>query len=221
MAHDIIPVSRPKLTPDLLLRAYSAGIFPMAESRDDKTLFWVDPQKRGIFPLDGFHISRSLARAIKSAPYEIRVNSDFLGTVRGCADREETWINNEIFNLYLNLHDAGFAHSVEVWEHDKLVGGVYGVVLGAAFFGESMFSHRPNTSKIALAYLISRLRYGGFQLFDTQFITDHLISLGAVEISRAAYRVKLEKALDWGAEFLAQPTPVSVHDILQRRTHTS
>ena len=127
----------------------------------------------------GFHISRSLARRIRRMPFEVRVNADFTGTVAGCADREETWINPTIFDLYEQLHLAGFAHSVEVWEGADLVGGVYGVTLGAAFFGESMFSRRTDASKIALAYLVSRLRYGGFQLFDTQFVTDHLITLGA------------------------------------------
>lgn len=193
----------------------------MSDSRDDQDMFWVDPQMRGIIPLNGFHISRSLSRAIRAERYQVRVNQDFVGTVQGCANREETWINDQIFDLYQQLHAAGFAHSVEVWDGDDLVGGVYGVALGAAFFGESMFSRRPNASKIALAYLIKRLRYGGFQLFDTQFVTDHLISLGAVEIPRSDYRKKLERALDWDADFLAQPNPVPVHEILHRSTQTS
>ncbi len=221
MAHDVLSPRRPALTPDLLLRAYAAGVFPMSESRDNPEIFWVDPQMRGVIPLGGLHISRSLAREIRAERFQVHINRDFAGTVMGCADREETWINAQIFDLYQQLHLAGFAHSVEVWDGTDLVGGVYGVALGAAFFGESMFSRRPNTSKIALAYLVNRLRYGGFQLFDTQFVTDHLISLGAVEIPRAEYRKKLERALDWDADFLALPQPVPVQDVLQRRTQTS
>ena len=197
------------------------GIFPMSEGREDTGVFWVDPQMRGILPLNGLHISRSLARAIRAERYQVRVNADFAGTVQGCAARDETWIKDQIFDLYEQLHAAGFAHSVEVWDGDDLVGGVYGVALGAAFFGESMFSRRTNASKIALAYLVKRLRYGGFQLFDTQFVTDHLLSMGAVEIPRSEYRKRLEKALDWEADFLAQPSPVPVHEILHRRTQTS
>lgn len=221
MAHDVLQPRRPALTPDLLLRAYAAGIFPMAESRDDDSVFWVDPQLRGIIPLGGFHISRSLARRIRHMPFDVRVNADFTGTVAGCADREETWINPTIHDLYEQLHLAGFAHSVEVWEGGDLVGGVYGVTLGAAFFGESMFSRRTDASKIALAYLVSRLRYGGFQLLDTQFVSDHLITLGAVEIPRAEYHRRLERALNWDADFLAQPSPVPSVEVLQRRTQTS
>ncbi|MAN15955.1 MAG: leucyl/phenylalanyl-tRNA--protein transferase [Dinoroseobacter sp.] len=221
MPHDVLTPTRPAITPDLLLRAYSVGIFPMSEGREDTGVFWVDPQMRGILPLNGLHISRSLARAIRAERYQVRVNADFAGTVQGCAARDETWINDQIFDLYEQLHAAGFAHSVEVWDGDDLVGGVYGVALGAAFFGESMFSRRTNASKIALAYLVKRLRYGGFQLFDTQFVTDHLLSMGAVEIPRSEYRKRLEKALDWEADFLAQPSPVPVHEILHRRTQTS
>ncbi|QBY00915.1 leucyl/phenylalanyl-tRNA--protein transferase [Rhodophyticola sp. CCM32] len=221
MPHDLRPEKRPPLTADLLLRAYAAGIFPMSEGRDDPDLFWVDPQRRGILPLDGFHMSRSLARRIRAEPFDIRVDTDFEATVQGCADREETWINAEIFDLYQQLHAAGFAHSLEVWDCETLVGGVYGVTLGAAFFGESMFSHRPDASKIALAYLVCRLRYGGFQLFDTQFVTDHLIRMGAVEIPRATYHRYLERALDWEAAFGAQPEPVSVQEVLHLRTQTS
>ena len=221
MPHDVLTPTRPAITPDLLLRAYSVGIFPMSEGREDPGVFWVDPQMRGIIPLNGLHISRSLARTIRAERYQVRVNADFAGTVQGCAARDETWINDQIFDLYEQLHAAGFAHSVEVWDGDDLVGGVYGVALGAAFFGESMFSRRTNASKIALAYLVKRLRYGGFQLFDTQFVTDHLLSMGAVEIPRSEYRKRLEKALDWEADFLAQPSPVPVHEILHRRTQTS
>lgn len=221
MAHDMFPSDRPQITPELLLRAYAAGVFPMSEGRDDPELFWVDPRERGILPLEGFHISRSLARRIRQAPFDIRINTDFAGVVEGCADRDETWINAEIFELYQKLHATGHAHSLELWEGDALVGGVYGVALGAAFFGESMFSRRRDASKIALAYLVSRLRFGGFELFDTQFVTDHLQSLGAVEISRAAYRSRLSDALQKPANFLAQSGQVTPQDVLQFKTQTS
>ena len=221
MAHDMFPPDRPQITPELLLRAYAAGVFPMSEGRDDPELFWVDPRERGILPLEGFHISRSLARRIRQAPFDIRINTDFAGVVEGCADRDETWINAEIFELYQQLHATGHAHSLELWEGDALVGGVYGVALGAAFFGESMFSRRRDASKIALAYLVSRLRFGGFELFDTQFVTDHLQSLGAVEISRAAYRSRLAEALQKPANFLAQSSLVTPQDVLQFKTQTS
>lgn len=221
MAHDMFPPDRPQITPELLLRAYAAGVFPMSEGRDDPELFWVDPRERGILPLEGFHISRSLARRIRQAPFDIRINTDFAGVVEGCADRDETWINAEIFELYQQLHATGHAHSLELWEGDALIGGVYGVALGAAFFGESMFSRRRDASKIALAYLVSRLRFGGFELFDTQFVTDHLQSLGAVEISRAAYRSRLAEALQKPANFLAQSSLVTPQDVLQFKTQTS
>ncbi|WP_071674618.1 leucyl/phenylalanyl-tRNA--protein transferase [Nioella nitratireducens] len=221
MAHDVLHPARPALTPDLLLRAYAAGIFPMSESRQADEVFWVDPRMRGIIPLGGLHISRSLAKRIRQQPYQIRVNHDFAATVTGCAEREETWINPQIFDLYVQLHLAGFAHSMEVWDGAYLVGGVYGVALGAAFFGESMFSRRTDASKIALAYLVNRLRYGGFQLFDTQFVTDHLLSLGAIEIPRAEYHKRLERALSWDADFLAQPSSVPPDEVLHRRTQTS
>ena len=209
------------LTADMLLRAYALGVFPMAESREDPEVFWVDPRWRGIFPLDAFHISRSLARHIRRGGFEISVNRDFDGTLRGCADRPETWINDTIFRLYTTLHARGFAHSLEVWEDGALVGGVYGVTLGAAFFGESMFSRRPNASKVALAYLVDRLRLGGFQLFDTQFITAHLRSLGAVEIPRADYRRRLADALARPADFIRPALPADPQELLQRSTQMS
>jgi len=208
------------LTPELLLHAYAAGVFPMSEARDDPEVFWVDPRRRGIIPLNGFHISRSLARRIRRGGYEIRVDSDFAGVLSACADREETWINDTIFALYMALHRMGHAHALEVWQEDELVGGVYGVALGAAFFGESMFSRRTDASKIALAYLVDRLREGGFRLFDTQFVTEHLKSLGGVEISRAVYRERLAQALQAGADFTAPRTPTP-QDLLQRMTQTS
>lgn len=202
-----------KLTPDLLLNAYAAGIFPMAESREQTEVHWVDPHKRGVFPLDGFRISRSLSRSIARPDYVVRVNTDFAGVVRYCADRPETWINDTISNLYIALHKAGFAHSLEIWNEERLIGGVYGIALGRAFFGESMFSRRRDASKIALAWLVHRLRAGDFTLFDTQFLTPHLASLGAIEISRENYHQRLSEALRGQAEFDPagyDPDPYSV-----------
>ena len=209
------------ITPDVLLRAYAAGIFPMAESRDDPSIHWIDPKRRGILPLDQFHISRSLRHRIQHSNYTIRTNSDFSGVVQGCAERDETWINGDIFSLYLALHRSGFAHSLEVWEADALVGGVYGVTLGAAFFGESMFSRRTDASKLALAWLVDRLRTGGFTLFDTQFLTAHLASLGAVEISRADYRSQLAAALQKTATFNPPGYSPTAATVSQRRIQTS
>jgi len=210
----------PDLTPELLLHGYSIGIFPMAEHRDDPEIFWVDPRRRGVFPLDGFHISRSLARAMRRTRFTITTNIAFNDVVAGCADRADTWINAEIFGLYAQLHRLGHAHALEVWEDDKLVGGVYGVTLGRAFFGESMFSRRDNASKIALACLVDRLNRGGFTLFDTQFLTPHLASLGAQEITRAAYHARLEMALMKTADFTA-PAAASAQDVVQRMTQMS
>lgn len=189
------------ITPELLLRAYAMGVFPMADSAGSSDLHWIDPRRRGILPLDGFHISRSLRKEILRGGYEIRADSDFAAVVAGCADRETTWINQEIFSLYLALHRSGHAHSLEMWQDGKLVGGTYGVVLGQAFFAESMFSRRRSASKIVLAWLMHRLRAGGFVLCDTQFLTPHLASLGGIEIARAAYHSKLNMALQGHASF--------------------
>ena len=208
------------ITPQLLLHGYSIGIFPMAEHRDDPEVFWVDPRRRGVMPLDGFHISRSLARAMRRCDWTLTVDRDFEGVVDGCADRVDTWINPEIRRLYSGLHARGHAHSLELWEGPVLVGGVYGVTLGAAFFGESMFSRRTNASKIALACLVDRLRAAGFVLFDTQFLTDHLASLGGIEITRAAYHAQLEQAIIKPANFLGPP-PTTPHEVMQRSTQTS
>ncbi len=208
------------LSPELLLHGYSIGIFPMAEHRDDPDLFWVDPKFRGVFPLDGFHISRSLARRIRRCGFTISINQDFEGVVDGCADRADTWINAELRDLYRQVYKAGQAHSLEVWEDNQLVGGVFGVTLGAAFFGESMFSRRTDASKIALAYLVDRLRQTGFQLFDTQFLTAHLASLGAIEIPRSDYRKALEEAIGDSADFAAE-VPQSADGVIQRITQTS
>ncbi len=190
-----------RITPELLLTAYAAGIFPMAESRDAAGIHWIDPRRRGVIPLDGFHISRSLRKSILRGGFAVTTDRDFAGVVRGCADRAETWINAEIFALYADLHRSGHARSVEVRRDGILVGGVYGVVLGAAFFGESMFSTATDASKVALAWTVHRLRAGGFTLFDTQFLTPHLESLGAVEIPRAEYRRRLAHALTREASF--------------------
>jgi len=208
------------LTSDLLLHGYSVGIFPMAEHRDDPELFWVDPKFRGIFPLDGFHISHSLARRIRKGNLTIGINRDFSGVVNGCADRADTWINDELRRLYDDLHQNGYAHSLEVYQGHSLIGGVYGVTLGAAFFGESMFSRKTDASKIALAYLVDRLRQTGFQLFDTQFLTAHLASLGAIEIPRATYHELLAVAIDSGADFTA-PLSQTPQGVIQRITQTS
>ena len=208
------------LTAELLLHAYSVGVFPMSDHRDDDDIFWVDPKRRGILPLDRFHLSRSLAKRIRRGSFTITVNRDFDAVVAGCADRPETWINGEIHDRYLELHAMGHAHSLEIWQQDALVGGVYGVSLGAAFFGESMFSRRTDASKVALAYLVDRLRLGGFLLCDTQFLTAHLASLGAEEISRAAYHQRLQQAIHRNADFVAPQLPAP-QLLLQRMTQTS
>ncbi|WP_377504449.1 leucyl/phenylalanyl-tRNA--protein transferase [Octadecabacter sp. R77987] len=209
------------MTPALLLNAYANGIFPMAEHQDDTEVFWVDPRQRGVFPLDGFHISRSLARAIRRADYTVSVDADFSGVVAACADRPTTWINRELLGLYDQLHAMGHAHSLEVRDMDgALIGGVFGLVIGAGFFGESMFSRRVNGSKIALAYLVDRLLRAGFTLFDTQFTTPHLTSLGAVEIPRAQYHAQLAQAIDLQADFLGPAVPPP-QDVLQRNAQTS
>ncbi|MEM7597271.1 MAG: leucyl/phenylalanyl-tRNA--protein transferase [Pseudomonadota bacterium] len=195
----------PPLTPELLLSAYASGIFPMAESRADPGLFWVDPRLRGVLPLDGFHISKSLARRMRKGGYQVSLNRDFEGVVAACAARDDTWISFEIEALYAALHDLGHAHSLEIWQGRTLAGGVYGVALGGAFFGESMFSARTDGSKLALAHLTGHLRRCGFSLFDTQFITPHLARLGAIEIPRREYRARLREALKIDTSIHAKP----------------
>ena len=209
------------LTPDLLLSAYAQGVFPMSESRDDPDIFWVDPTMRGMLPLDGFRISRSLAKTMRRGDFTVSFDTDFAAVVQGCADRDETWINDTIFELYCTLHRRGDAHSVEVWRDGILVGGAYGVTVGAAFFGESMFSHATDASKVALAYLVDRLRLGGFQLCDTQFITDHLASLGAVEVPRETYHAYLNAAISRPASFVAPGGVPTAQDVIQRNAQTS
>jgi leucyl/phenylalanyl-tRNA---protein transferase len=194
-----------QLTPDILVRAYAAGVFPMAEGADDPELFWVDPRRRGILPLDAFHIARRLRRVVRQQIFEIRCDSAFEAVIRACAaaseKRPNTWINDEIVRLYAALFARGAAHSVECWRVGELVGGLYGVSLGAAFFGESMFSREREASKVALVHLVARLRLGGFRLLDTQFLTPHLARFGGIEISRRHYHRLLAAALSYRAVF--------------------
>ena len=196
-----------EITPELIIRAYQAGIFPMSEDATDDDIFWVSPELRGILPLDGFRLSTSLRKAIRKSGFTIKVDTDFEAIIEGCAtvgaDRETTWINRTIRNVYGELFRRGVAHTVEVWDGGDLVGGLYGLAIGAAFFGESMFHRRTNASKMAMAHLVERLNAGGFVLLDTQFVTDHLESLGGIEIPRAVYEERLAAALlrdgDWRA----------------------
>ena len=189
----------PEITPDLLLRAYSIGLFPMSESAEDPDIYWVQPEIRGIIPLDQFHVSKSLAKRIRQEPFQIRINTAFEAVMRACAEpvenRPSTWINAKILDLYCQLHAMGHAHSVEAWEGDKLVGGLYGVSLGAAFFGESMFSRRTDASKICLVHLVYRLTSRRFKLLDTQFTTDHLKTFGAIDMPKAQYEMVLAQAM--------------------------
>jgi leucyl/phenylalanyl-tRNA--protein transferase len=189
----------PLLTPEILLSAYAQGLFPMAERRDDPTLYWVSPEKRGVIPLDGFHVPKRLARTIHGNRYRVTSDKAFAKVMLACAapapGREQTWINDEILRLYAALHAGGHAHSVECWEGGELAGGLYGVSLGAAFFGESMFSSVPDASKVALVALVEMLRRGGFILLDTQFLTPHLARFGAYEIPREEYLVLLHQAI--------------------------
>src|SRR5436190_2572619 len=184
-----------RLDPRLLLQGYATGIFPMADSRDAGELFWVEPRSRAIIPLDGFHVSRSLRRTLRSTRFSVTRDRDFAGVLTACADREETWINAELERAMLALHGSGHAHSIEVWREGELVGGLYGVKLGRAFFGESMFSRATDASKVALAWLVARLKAGNFTLLDCQFMTDHLASLGAISVPRATYVALLSAAL--------------------------
>ncbi|MDL2400797.1 leucyl/phenylalanyl-tRNA--protein transferase [Rhizobium mayense] len=190
----------PGITPEILLRAYSIGLFPMAESADDPEIFWVEPELRGVLPLDTFHVSKSLAKTIRRKPFDIRFNTDFDAVIAACAEqtngRPSTWINKTIRTLYSTLHHIGHAHSVEAWEGGKLVGGLYGVSLGSAFFGESMFSRRTDASKICLVHLVERLKQRGFTLLDTQFTTEHLRTFGAIDVPKDQYARMLEKAME-------------------------
>jgi leucyl/phenylalanyl-tRNA--protein transferase len=203
-----------EITPEVLLKAYACGIFPMAENADDPSLYWVEPDRRGLIPLDGFHITRRLARTVRSDRFEIYIDRDFEAVIDGCAEpqigRSRTWINRRIRSLYCKLHEIGHCHSVEAWSDGKLVGGLYGVRLGRVFFGESMFHRERDASKVALVHLVARLRAGDFSLLDTQFVTSHLSGFGAIEVSKRAYNRMLERALEDEADFFAlDPDPVS------------
>lgn len=193
------------ITPQILLKAYAAGIFPMAESAEDNALYWVEPEERGIFPLDGLRVSHSLRKRIRQRRFDVRIDTAFSDVMAACAekapDRKTTWINQRIKSLYGQLYKMGCCHSVECWRRNQLVGGLYGVRIGGAFFGESMFSREPDASKVALVHLVARLRTGGFRLLDAQFTTPHLESLGARSISRADYHVLLDQAIETDAEF--------------------
>ncbi|ANM16842.1 leucyl/phenylalanyl-tRNA--protein transferase [Rhizobium sp. N541] len=190
----------PGITPEILLRAYSIGLFPMAESADDPEIFWVEPELRGVLPFDHFHVSKSLAKTVRRKPFEIRFDHAFDQVIAACAEetsgRPSTWINKTIRSLYSTLFDMGHAHTVEAWDGDELVGGLYGVSLGSAFFGESMFSRRTDASKICLVHLVERLRERGFTLLDTQFTTEHLKTFGAIDVAKADYGVLLEAAME-------------------------
>jgi leucyl/phenylalanyl-tRNA---protein transferase len=216
------------ITPQLLLRAYACGIFPMSEGSDDPDLFWVEPEQRGILPLDQFHVPRSLRKSLRREPFEIRVDHNFRGVIEACAEtapgRSSTWINGKIRRLYEELHNIGHCHSIECYERNELVGGLYGVRLGAAFFGESMFSRRPDASKIALVHLVARLRMGGFVLLDTQFTTGHLQRFGAIEVPRNEYAKMLENAIQADADFFAYDSlggGASLDSILQSLSQMS
>jgi leucyl/phenylalanyl-tRNA---protein transferase len=196
------------LTPDLLLCAYASGLFPMANDRNDPTIHWIEPRRRGVLPLDAFHQPRSLRRLIRRRPFDIRIDRAFSEVIEACAEprpeRPRTWLNDDLIALYCALHRQGYAHSVEAWVEGQLVGGLYGVSLGAAFFGESMFSHQRDASKVALVALVERLRTGGYLLLDTQFVTDHLKRFGAIEISRESYQRQLRRALETQAVFYSE-----------------
>ncbi len=214
-----------EITPQVLLKAYACGIFPMAESAEDPGLYWIEPEARGILPLNRFHVPRRLARTVASDLYEIRVDHDFAAVIKGCAaaapDRPKTWINARIRRLYGELFDLGHCHTIEAWENGELVGGLYGVRLGAAFFGESMFSRARDASKVALVHLVARLRRGGFRLLDTQFTTEHLKQFGAVDVDRRQYQHLLEKAIEGDADFYRLAGGATGDDALQAVSHTS
>ena len=214
-----------EITPQVLLKAYSCGIFPMAESADDPALYWIEPQQRGILLLDDVHVPRRLARTVRTAEFTVKIDSDFDGVISGCADprpgRRSTWINSRIHRLYRDLFDMGHCHTVEVWADGEIAGGLYGVSLGGAFFGESMFSNVRDASKIALVYLCARLVHGGYRLLDTQFVTDHLRQFGTLEIDRREFHRRLEEALPVKADFkrlAVDASPDAVLEVIERTT---
>ena len=202
-----------EITPEVLLKAYACGIFPMAESADDPALYWIEPEKRGVIPLDRFHVPARLARTVRSDRFTVLIDRDFNGVLDGCAEpqpgRQRTWINARIRTLYRKLYERRHCHSVEVYDGDELVGGLYGVTLGRAFFGESMFHRARDASKVALVHLVARLRAGGFKLLDTQFVTEHLMTFGAVEVPQRQYHKLLEAALSGEGDFSALGVAVS------------
>jgi len=213
------PVKPVELSPELLLRAYAAGIFPMSESRDDADIFWVDPETRGVLPLDDYHIPKSLKKIVRRNDFDVHCNKAFGDVLRLCATvpgRPETWINPSIQRAVTGLHEMGFAHSVECWQQDQLVGGLYGIALGGAFFGESMFSLKPNASKVALVHLVARLKHGRFNLLDTQFVTEHLTQFGVIEIPARIYLEQLSEALSYRVQF-----PTGVMDEALQQTLSS
>ncbi len=214
-----------RITPELLLEAYRHGLFPMAEDRHDSRLYWIEPEVRGILPLDDVHVPKRLARKVRADHFDIRINTAFADVIEGCATaapgRWTTWINDDIIDLYDQLHEMGKVHSVEAWREGQLVGGLYGVAIGAAFFGESMFSRETDASKVALLHLIARLRYGQFRLLDTQFVTKHLSRFGAIDLPRELYRTRLGDALAHEGDFYSLPDPVSGITALQAITRKS
>jgi len=216
-----------EITPEVLLKAYACGIFPMAESAEDPALYWIEPEMRGIIPLEGFHVPSRLARTVRADRFAVVVDRDFDGVIDGCAEpklgRARTWINARIRSLYRKLYERGHCHTVEVYDGDHLVGGLYGVSLGRVFFGESMFHRARDASKVALVHLVARLRAGGYTLLDTQFVTEHLKTFGATEVSRRQYHRLLEAALIGEADFAALPVnaPVSGAVALERATAAS
>ena len=214
-----------EITPQVLLKAYAVGIFPMAESADDPGLFWIEPELRGVIPLDRFHLPQRLRRTVASGRFDIRIDHDFAAVIEGCAgaaiNRPKTWINGRIRKLYGDLFDIGACHTVEAWREDRLIGGLYGVVLGAAFFGESMFTRERDASKVALVHLVARLKAGGFRLFDTQFTTSHLKQFGALDVDRRSYQEMLEEAVAAPADFYRLPGGATSDVVLQSVSHTS
>ncbi|ADZ70468.1 leucyl/phenylalanyl-tRNA--protein transferase [Polymorphum gilvum] len=207
-----------EITPQVLLKAYACGIFPMAESADDPGLFWIEPEQRGILPLDGFHLPKRLRRTVRADDFEIRIDTDFQAVVDGCAapapGRRKTWINRQIRRLYGELYDLGYCHTVEAWRDGRLVGGLYGVSLAGAFFGESMFTHERDASKVCLTHLVARLIAGGYTLLDTQFVTEHLSRFGTIEVPKAAYDRLLRDALKVEGDFHALRADASGADVL-------
>lgn len=218
--------AKPVLSPELVLRAYACGIFPMAESRGRSSVFWLDPEVRGVLPLDAFHVSRSLARTVRRQAFGVTCDSAFGSVIRACAEpapgRPETWINDDIIEVYCELHRLGLAHSVEAWREDRLAGGIYGVALGGAFFGESMFSAVTDASKVVLVHLVARLRAGGFRLFDVQFVSEHLKQFGVEEVPARHFQERLDEALAVKARFYSGGEVTALEALLsQSRTQTS